>query len=279
MIREISTAYHFPSKLLLFGEHTVVFGSRALAVPYPNYFGKWSICNENSISEKKILNDFIDYLIDNCNQFLSIERLLVIQKSVLFFESNIPCGCGLGSSGALCAAIYDYCSTEKTDLIVTKNQLARMENYFHGNSSGLDPLVSFTNSPLLINKQKDIIKCSLPINIDNFFLWDSNIERKAAEQIGIFAQKMKLEDFKQMVYNDLIPLSNNCINAVLGKNTKALIESFEKLSRFQLENLDFLIPKTVQEYWRKGLESKEYFMKLCGAGGGGYFLGLKNKPL
>ena len=279
MIREISTAYHFSSKLLLFGEHTVVFGSRALAVPYPKYFGKWSICNEDSISEKKILNDFIDYLIDNCNQFLSLERLLVIQKSVLFFESNIPNGCGLGSSGALCAAIYDYCSTEKTDLIIAKKQLARMENYFHGNSSGLDPLVSFTNSPLLINEQQEIIKCSLPINIDDFFLWDSKIERKAADQIEKFAQKMKFDDFKQIISHESIPLSDSCINAILENDPIALIESFEELSYFQLYNLDFLIPKTVQEYWKNGLESKEYFMKLCGAGGGGFFLGLKNKPL
>ena len=35
---------------------------------------------------------------------------------------------------------------------------------------------------------------------------------------------------------------------------------------------DKMIPASIKEVWLAGLESKEYFIKLCGAGGGGFFM-------
>ncbi len=34
-----------------------------------------------------------------------------------------------------------------------------------------------------------------------------------------------------------------------------------------------MIPKQFHELWKKGLESNDYYLKLCGSGGGGYILG------
>ena len=34
-----------------------------------------------------------------------------------------------------------------------------------------------------------------------------------------------------------------------------------------------MIPGNFQELWRKGIESEDYFLKLCGSGGGGYIWG------
>jgi mevalonate kinase len=35
-----------------------------------------------------------------------------------------------------------------------------------------------------------------------------------------------------------------------------------------------MIPKNFQTIWRDGLISEEYYLKLCGAGGGGFLLGM-----
>ena len=35
-----------------------------------------------------------------------------------------------------------------------------------------------------------------------------------------------------------------------------------------------MIPKLFQKLWKDGLESNDYYLKLCGAGGGGFILGL-----
>ena len=34
-----------------------------------------------------------------------------------------------------------------------------------------------------------------------------------------------------------------------------------------------MIPVNFHNIWAKGIESDEYFLKLCGSGGGGYILG------
>ncbi len=34
-----------------------------------------------------------------------------------------------------------------------------------------------------------------------------------------------------------------------------------------------MIPKQFHELWKKGLETNDYYLKLCGSGGGGYILG------
>jgi len=34
-----------------------------------------------------------------------------------------------------------------------------------------------------------------------------------------------------------------------------------------------MIPKQFHEVWKNGIETNEYFLKLCGSGGGGYILG------
>ena len=53
-------------------------------------------------------------------------------------SSDIPAGAGMGSSGAVVAAVYDRYAQQKTDdLFALKNLFAQMENYFHGKSSGI----------------------------------------------------------------------------------------------------------------------------------------------
>ena len=70
----------------------------------------------------------------------------------MYFDSSIPQGYGVGSSGALVAAIYDKYTIEKITVLenLTREKLlklktifGKMESFFHGKSSGLDPLNSY----------------------------------------------------------------------------------------------------------------------------------------
>jgi len=40
-----------------------------------------------------------------------------------------------------------------------------------------------------------------------------------------------------------------------------------------LNNFKPMIPEQFHALWSKGLETNEYYLKLCGSGGGGYILG------
>jgi mevalonate kinase len=34
-----------------------------------------------------------------------------------------------------------------------------------------------------------------------------------------------------------------------------------------------MIPQNFQSLWQRGIETNDYYLKLCGSGGGGYILG------
>ena len=83
----------------------------------------------------------------------------------MYFDSSIPQGYGVGSSGALVAAIYDKYATDKITVLenLTREKLlklkiifSKMESFFHGKSSGLDPLNSYLSLPILINSKDNI---------------------------------------------------------------------------------------------------------------------------
>jgi mevalonate kinase len=54
----------------------------------------------------------------------------------------------------------------------------------------------------------------------------------------------------------------------------------EALSHLQFASFEEMIPPNIRAIWAHGLETREFALKLCGAGGGGFFLGyrLKNCP-
>jgi mevalonate kinase len=97
---------------------------------------------------------------------LDIEQFKQDIANGMFFDSNIPQGYGVGSSGALVAAIFERYSfskhnpenISKEDLKNIKSVFGEMESYFHGKSSGMDPLICYMNLPILIENKEIWIK-------------------------------------------------------------------------------------------------------------------------
>ena len=98
----------FPGKILLFGEHTVIKGSEALAIPLWNLSGRWCK-SKNEIAAARLtgLINYLEKLKLEHNFPIEIERLKRdVFENKFWYESDIPEGYGAGSSGALVAAIY-----------------------------------------------------------------------------------------------------------------------------------------------------------------------------
>ena len=83
----------------------------------------------------------------------------------MYFDSSIPQGYGVGSSGALVAAIYsNYAANPiqpednigKDDILTLKTTFGQLESYFHGKSSGVDPLICYLKLPVLIKDKTDL---------------------------------------------------------------------------------------------------------------------------
>lgn len=267
---------YYCSKVLLYGEYTVTTGSGAIATPYPSLCGHWDeIHNFPEPSAGLIL--LYQYLIDH-QDLSAIYDLAKFKKDIdngLVFQSNIPNGYGLGSSGALVAAFYDrYCILKSNDLETLKKVLGATESAFHGASSGLDPLVSYIKDNILIKDNGTVETTALDSSKLGFFLIDTGISRQTEYFVEIFKNKLQNSVEFNTVVKSLALKNKEAIDALLIRNKEALWEATKKISKIQFEYFREMIPDAFMDKWSLGLATGKYCLKLCGAGGGGMLMGL-----
>ncbi|MBI5915966.1 MAG: mevalonate kinase [Bacteroidetes bacterium] len=285
----------YPAKLLLFGEHTVNTGSQALAVPLPLFHGHWAYAKKLGQAELALrqmqLPQFAAYLerLQRQGELLAEIDVAAFRQALgegLVFESNIPTGYGVGSSGALAAAVLgdfgigisDFGDSE--GLAFLKKALAQMEAFFHGTSSGTDPLICFLQKPILLGGAAGVQIVEIPTNsqfpIPNsqMFLLDTGIERKATPFIEYFLEKMRGEGFRERCKNGLLPAVEAAIAAFLAGDGAGLFDEMHRIGEFQFRFLRKMIPEKFHSAWQAGLNGGLLKLKICGAGGGGFLLGM-----
>lgn len=284
----------FYSKILLFGEYGIIKDSKGLSIPYNFYNGALKVDehpDEKAVKSNSELKRFSSYL-EKLNKEKStpvrfdLESLNSDVEEGMYFDSSIPQGYGVGSSGALVAAIYDKYAFDritvlenlsKDKLLKLKTIFSKMESFFHGKSSGLDPLNSYLSLPILINSKDNIEPAGLPSQTHNgngaVFLLDSGIVGETAPMVQIFMDNMKQEGFRNIIKDKFVKHTDACVDNFLEGDFKTLFGNIKHLSNVVLDNFKPMIPKQFHELWRKGIETNDYYLKLCGSGGGGYILG------
>ncbi|MBX2892357.1 MAG: hypothetical protein KF734_15630 [Saprospiraceae bacterium] len=277
---------HYPAKLLLFGEHVLLLGASALAMPVPAFGGHWEQASPKADVRglQMRLLDWAEHALWGELPGLRVESFRRDLRLGLFFRSNIPVGYGLGSSGALCAAVYDrYCKEKTSDLNDLKAIFARMESFFHGSSSGIDPLASYLNKPLLI---RNIVEVALADLTDwraerpVVFLLDTNLPRQTGPLVQWFLEQNGRADFADRLNAELMPAHEAMVRAWLNADSDGFWPNLRRVSRFQVEHLDRIVPSTIERFWRKNLDNEDFTLKICGAGGGGFVLGFaKNRDV
>ena len=284
----------FYSKILLFGEYGIIKDSKGLSIPY-NFFKGALKSDQLDTDEAKHSNEklkaFADYLEKLQKEepelvTFDLDRLKADIEAGMYFDSSIPQGYGIGSSGALVAAVYDkYANNRITvlenltreKLLSLKKIFGRMESYFHGKSSGLDPLNSYLSLPILINSQDNIESTSIPSQNREgkgaVFLLDSGTTGETAPMVQIFMEKMKHEGFRNVIRDQFIRHTDACVEDFINGNVKSLFSNLKELSHVVLDHFKPMIPKEFHTLWKQGIETNDYYLKLCGSGGGGYILG------
>jgi len=281
----------FYSKILLFGEYGIIKDSKGLSIPYSFYNGalkKDEHPSEAAIKSNESLKRFAEHIqgIDDAIVRFDVDRLLEDVNSGMYFDSSIPQGYGVGSSGALVAAIYDKYAFDKITVLenLTREKLLKlksifsaMESFFHGSSSGLDPLNSYLSIPILINSKDNIEATGIPAQQSEgkggVFLLDSGIIGETAPMVTLFMENMKKEGFRNMLKNQFIKRTDACVDDFLKGDIKSLFRNTKQLSKIVLNHFKPMIPQQFHELWKKGIETNDYYLKLCGSGGGGYILG------
>lgn len=280
----------FYAKILLFGEYGIIKDSKGLAIPYNVYQGALQIPAEISASTQdsnQKLWRFYQYLtqLDKSLVEFRLDDLKADLEQGMYFDSSIPQGYGVGSSGALVASIYDKYANDKITVLenLTRNKLlilkgifSSMESFFHGKSSGLDPLNSYLSIPILINSKDHIEPTGIPSQTEGkgaVFLLDSEMTGETQPMVTIFMNKMKNEGFRKMISEEFALHTDACIDDFLHGNFKSLFGNVKKLSTVALNHFKPMIPEQFRGIWKQGIDSNDYYLKLCGSGGGGYILG------
>lgn len=288
----------FYGKVLLFGEYSIIQGGKALMIPFPAFSGsldfvhsQHSAGNNAEVKSNQSLQKFHHYLKIHQDHSLMVfpldtDRLREDVNNGLFFRSDIPQGYGLGSSGALVAAIISEYNHEISDMRGSgmemsqsiasnlKAQLAFMESFFHGSSSGLDPMGSLLGRPFVYSVDDGFSYPARPIMGSvmqkQVFLVDTGQTRDTLSLVSWFKEQVEERNINADILKEI---NNEIIEAVVKKNNSRFDDFLAQLSIFQKDILHPMIPPHVHEIWDEGIQCKQWTLKLCGSGGGGYMLG------
>lgn len=276
-------AKRFPAKLLLFGEHVLLCGATALAVPVEAFGGMWKMDGREHPYQARML-EFADSEALKSVQGIDHEQFKRDLAAGLYFDSDIPGGYGLGSSGALCAAIYERYVADKTeDYAELKQIFARMEGFFHGSSSGIDPLTSYTGAGILIRNKTNVEKAVMapwPDSGPTVFLLDSELPRHSGPLIAWFLEQMEQEVFARKLEAEYLPAHETAIKSWMEAKKDSFWPALRLMSAFQFAHMTPMIPESLKSLWERSLPQEDFILKICGAGGGGYVLGFaRNKTV
>ncbi len=278
----------FPGKILLFGEYGILLNSMALSVPFYRFSGRFSFADDSDsflsenvafpINELKRLYNFLKSGMEQFD-FLNLENFRNDLERGLFFESSIPFGSGLGSSGALTAAVYAgyVINADAFGLTETREHLSRIESCFHGVSSGIDPLTSYLKKPVLFEPPTKKIKTadlSPFLESHTLFLIQTHHNGKTGELVSHFLGKCDDPDYLDQMNAAYIPLIAQTIWAIVSGDDATFELLMKRYSRFQLSFFEKMIPVTMKKHMEYGIETGDFYLKLCGSGGGGYMLAI-----
>ncbi len=283
-----------PAKLLIFGEYTILLGSLALSIPFHSFGATLRfLCPEQddpggtAAKSNQNLQKLCDHFLESpevFHEFLDVHRFHTDIDNGLYLSSTIPQCYGMGSSGALCASIYSNYGVDKKDtsvglsaenMIMLRQMFMRMESFFHGRSSGFDPLVSYLKKPLLLGADGVVTCVDLPghlIDGHDIVLVDSGLPCNTGPLVREFLSRFAPQGNTTPSGISLTGMIDECIGAMLRGDPDETMDNIKMLSQFQLYELDHLIPKHFQACWAEGLRTGLFTLKLCGSGGGGYLI-------
>ncbi len=276
-------------KIILLGEHSVVYKKPSIAIPFPAAKIKASITPsiDGIIIDCAFYHGLIDdmpELLESLKETISVSLRRINKESTplhIKIESSIPAERGMGSSAAASVAttraIYDYFEIplpQETLLEIVDNS----EKIAHGNPSGLDALMTSSSSPYYYIKGQPFEKVNL--NLDAYLIvGDTGKTGQTKEAVESVAALIASADGKYV--NSLIDELG--LIATDGRN---FLESNQPLKlghvmskSHQLLRKLGVSSKELDTLVKVALENKAIGAKLTGGGRGGCMIALASDKI
>ena len=268
------------SKVILFGEYSMIFDATALMIPLKRFSAQWQFPQSRnkaaSLTSNQSLKQFCKYLSENemLSNLIDLHAFKTDLNEGLFLASNVPSGYGLGSSGTLVAAVYDrYAKKKNEDSLQLKTLFGLMESHFHGSSSGIDPLQCYLGKPFKITPEgvqllsDDFLKKDIHI-----CLIDTKIKSNTKPLVNHFKAQREHPDFLNHFQREYLPCVKTCIDTMIIGDKALFFDSLKHLTQGQLQFLRPMITENTLSLFEADYDFN-FGVKISGSGGGGYVLG------
>ena len=224
------------AKIILMGEHSVVYGQPAIALPIKNIKTTTKItANEHGVD---LISRYYTGDLNHINDNLKGIKTLITSVLNSFNQTNvnidirvdsdIPAERGMGSSAAaavsITRALYDYFQHP-----LTRNKLLQTvnisEKIIHGNPSGIDSATTSSNVPIWF--QKDGTIKTIPLNITGYLvIADSGVKGKTSEAVQIVRNKLNFDSKNMNLIQQLGSLTEQAAQQLENNELVKLGESF-----------------------------------------------------
>ncbi|MDO9545992.1 MAG: mevalonate kinase [Pelolinea sp.] len=277
-----------PGKTILFGEHAVVYGCPAIAVPIEAVQVKVTILpvikGSQSIIKIRNFQRFEDIpfadLEKNNPIRVPIENIFsqIGGKPPLFemtISSTIPIAAGLGSSAALAVAITKgvsqflgiQLSLDKINSLALQSEIIQ-----HGSPSGIDNSVIAIGKPIYFLKNSPIVIIEIPNSL-NLILGDTGkrtLTRNVVQEVRHFLDTEPT--IVQPILEKIGKITDNGLNALRSGNLEEvgelMTQNHKALKELKVSSPD--LDRLVDSAMKNGALGA----KLCGGGKGGYMVTL-----
>ena len=276
-----------PGKVILFGEHFVVYGVKAILCA----INKRVTVTAEKIKEEKIsiksdigdleleLNKPISEINSPLKPFYYLANKMIQNQSTgieIEIESDIPLGAGLGSSSACCvagAAAISKLFSEKTKKEILELAIEAERTIFK-NTSGADCTVCTYGGIIEYEKEKGFIKIKSEPNF-HLIIANSNIKH-STESIVSKVKQFKNEDTERFskLCNDESKLIEDVLQLLKENNIQKLGQKVVQNQKY-LETLGISNEK-LKDMIKIGQESS-FGTKITGAGDGGCVFSLTDE--
>ncbi len=252
-------------KCILAGEHSVVRGRRAIVTPLRSrsFELEWakSVGSGFEVEEGPFENAFT-LAMEKARQTVNLPAGFW-KFSV---KSDIPPSAGLGSSAALSVAVARFFEQELGRKLDVFSLALRLENIFHGSSSGLDLAAVLSPGPIIFRKGAEPKRLE-PAWQPHFYLSDTGLRSSTKACVAKVAALRRI-DLDEKMENAVTELEK----ALKIPNLEGVASSLEQAADvFRAWNL---IPAEVEEQITALKAKGALAVKPTGSGDGGFLLTL-----
>jgi len=284
-----------PAKVILFGEHFVVYGQPAVVLA----IDKRASATAELRKDERISIDSIDMRIAGTfkgDRFQATKggskarlRLEPVRNAVqqvlgkagkkagvnVSIRSSIPIAAGLGSSAAVATSTVGAVS-HLLGLQLSRDEIFRMayesERLVHGTPSGIDPAISTYGGALQFQRGKDFIDLKVETNIP-LIIGNTRVERSTGELVAK-VRRMR-EGFPSVVDLVFIAGARTALLAVeaLRKGNLQTVGELMNINHALLSAMG-VSHESLERLIYAARSSGAYGAKLTGGGGGGCMIAL-----